>query len=111
MTTDTKLTVDDISRALADERHLGWGYTCTRDLGAEYGRQSDQDQLDRNVVAVANELGLDYDTFFHWTNSKYGRWLADAVIGRNESVTEGTVRGCLNREAVAAAMDFDGTAD
>lgn len=95
------LTVADLHATLEDERHLGWGYACTRDLG-----ESVVARLDRNVVHVANELGLDYERLFHWANSKYGRWLTDGLWGRAERPTRETVRVYLNGDAVAKAMEF-----
>jgi hypothetical protein len=95
------ISTDTIERALADGRHLGFGYACTRDIESESKRQ----RLDRATVAVANELGLDDETFFHWANSKYGRWLADAVLGRDEPPTKATVRQYLNPPAVEQALD------
>lgn len=95
------ITTESIEQALADERHLGWGYACTRDIESE----SKRDRLDRATVAVANELGLDAETFFHWTNSKYGRWLTDAVLGRGEPPTKATVRQLLNPSAIEQATE------
>lgn len=101
------ITTENIGQALADERHLGFGYACTRDISSA----SKKAQLDNAVAGVANELGLDAETFFHWTNSKLGRWLADGVLGRGEPPTKETVRKYLNPEAVAEALDFEGTAE
>lgn len=94
------LTKDDVEACLADDRHLGVGYATSRDLSP-----SKADRLDRCVVAVANELGLDRESLFHWTNSKYGRWLTDAVLGNDAPINAETVRRLLNAEAVEVAQD------
>jgi hypothetical protein len=93
------LTVADLRRTLEDERHHGAGFTdCDVLDKRRYA------QVERKVVEVANELGLSYDLLFHWSNSKYGRWLADAVYGRGEDV-DTAVRGHLNREAMVWATE------
>ncbi len=94
------LTVQDLHETLADERHLGFGYACCRDLP-----EATADRLDRAIVAVANEMELDRETLFHWSNSKYGRWLYDAVYGREEPPTQKTVRGLLNEAAIRRATE------
>lgn len=91
----------DLQMALEDDRHLGFGYATADVIGSASRRRS----LDRAVVAVANEVGLDSETLFHWTNSKWGRWLVDGVHGRNEPPTRATVRAYLNPSAVAEALD------
>jgi hypothetical protein len=93
------LTVDDLHATLADERHLGFGYACCDVLPP-----GKRERLDRAIVAVANQLELDRETLFHWSNSKHGRWLADAAYGRDEPATRATVRTLLNPEAVAASL-------
>ena len=93
------LTTSDLEAALGDERHLGFGYAISRDLG-----ESRRKRLDRAVVRVANDLDLDAETLFHWANSKWGR-LVDGVYGRNESPSSETVRNYLNEKAVAEALD------
>lgn len=98
--TTTKLTVEDLHATLLDDRHLGFGYSYCEHLSP-----GTRERVDRAVVAVANELGLDRETLFHWSNSKYGRWLYDAVYGRSEPPTRTTVRELLNPEAVAAATE------
>jgi hypothetical protein len=95
------LSTEDLQRTLSDERHLGWGYACCGDIESE----STKERLDRAVVAVANDLGLDYEVLFHWSNSKYGRWLADGIIGCGESATRATVRRYLNPDAITAATE------
>ena len=95
------LTVDDLHRTLEDDRHLGWGYAEV----AEYVHGRRREQLDRAIVAVANEQGLDYEILFHWSNSKHGRWLSDAVHGCNAPPTRATVRGLLNPSTIAASLD------
>lgn len=95
------LSVEDLHRTLEDERHLGFGYACCDVVtGSRAGR------LDSAIVYVANELGLSYEDLFHWSNSKYGRWLADGVYGRDESPTRATVRHYLNPEAVRVSQEF-----
>lgn len=97
--TMTKLTVEDLRKALyEDDRHLGWGYG-----ESSYLPEGKRNRLDRAVVAVANELGLDYESLFHWSNSKYGRHLCDTAI--YESPTRETVRGYLNRKAIDTIFD------
>lgn len=93
-----RLTVRDLNRTLADPRHLGFGYASTTTYGLTGARR---DRLDRAVVAVANELGLDYEALFAWSNSKFGRWLADDVYGCGAPPTRTTVRKLLNRRAIA----------
>lgn len=87
-----KLTTDDLDAALNDEDHLGWGYSGA----SSYLSDSKRERLDRAVVAVANELGLSKRELFHWTNSKYGRWLTDTV----ESPSKASVREYLNADAM-----------
>lgn len=89
------LTTDDLDACLADDDHLGWGYAIASDLS-----NSKRERLDRAVVAVANELGLSKRDLFHWTNSKYGRWLVDGIYGRDESPSKASVRHYLNPEAM-----------
>jgi hypothetical protein len=81
------LTVQDLEATLEDERHLGYGYACSRDLSP-----SKATRLDRAVIAVANELDLDQEDLFEWSNSKHGRWLTDRIYGRNASISRATVR-------------------
>lgn len=95
------LTVTDLRQTLADERHLGFGYACCSDLP-----ETTRERLDRAVVAVANELHLSPEDLFHWSNSKYGRWLYDAVQGNDKPPTRATVRDLLNPEAVRLAEAF-----
>lgn len=83
------LTVEDLHRTLEDERHLGYGYAT---VGLIIESESRRNRLDRAIVAVANELELSYEQLFDWSNSKYGRWLADGVYGRDESPSRATVR-------------------
>jgi hypothetical protein len=80
------LTTTSLQNVLADERHLGFGYATSDVLPP-----SRRERLDRAVVAVANDLGLDEETLFHWTNSKYGRWLVDLVYGNDAPPTQATV--------------------
>lgn len=97
------LRVEDLERALADERHLGWGYA-----GRGYLAKATADRLDRAVVTAANELGLDYETLFHWTNSKNGRWLADAACDQNRPTSaeiRDLARTYLNPATIASALD------
>jgi hypothetical protein len=89
------LTTADLEATLDDGRHLGFGYACSRDLAART-----RARLDRAVVAVANELGLDAEQLFQWANSKGGRWLTDAVAGRDEAATRATVRKYLSADFV-----------
>jgi hypothetical protein len=91
------LTIQDLHETLADERHLGWGYAGRDRLAA-----SKRDRLDRAVVAVANELGLDTETLFHWSNSKNGRWLIDEAT--DSAPTRDLVRKHLNPDAVASSL-------
>lgn len=89
------LTVTDLHNTLLDERHLGWGYACTDVLS-----DSIRSRLDRAIVGVANEEGLTYEELFTWSNSKEGRWLADAVYGRDANPSRATVRLRLSRKIV-----------
>lgn len=95
------LTTADLDAALADDRHLGHGY-ATRDY---IESQSKRERLDRAVVAVANDADFSAEELFHWTNSKWGRWLIDGVYGRNESPTQATVRRYLNAETLVEATE------
>lgn len=87
-----RLTVNDLVAALAREDHHGWGYSTRRYLDDKRQRE-----LDAAVVEVANELMINYDALFEWSDSKWGRWLVDAVHGRDEPATVETVRGCLSK--------------
>jgi len=89
------LTVADLHATLADERHLGWGYACTSDLP-----QGKRDALDRAIVGVANEEGLTAEELFDWSNSKWGRWLTDDLMGRNGRPTRANVRRYLTRAII-----------
>lgn len=89
------LTTTDLHDALDDERHNGWGYACSRWIE----RDAQRNLLDRNVVAVANELGLSREGLFQWADSKYGRHLCDDVNGR--APTRARVRVYLNAAAIA----------
>jgi hypothetical protein len=89
------LTVDDLRATLEDERHQGWGYACCDAL--PYGTRG---RLDRAVVEVANELGLTADDLLAWSNSKYGRWLYDAVYGTGREPNRETVRELLSLKAL-----------
>jgi hypothetical protein len=66
------LTVADLERALADDRHLGYGFAERRNLTAARSQQ-----MGRAIIREANALGLDYEALFHWTNSKHARWACD----------------------------------
>jgi hypothetical protein len=89
----TRLTVADLHATLADERHLGWGYACTSDITSTYKRAA----LDRAIVGVANEEGLTAEELFQWSNSKWGRWLTDDIIGRDGQPSRATVRRYITR--------------
>ena len=91
--TTTKLTVEDLTRAMTDERHAGWGYAT-----AFWLSESRLTRLNANVVYVANELGLGYEDLFEWANSKLGRWLVDEAT---DSTSRATVRRYLNAENMA----------
>ncbi len=94
------LTTTDLHETLADERHGGWGYACCSDLP-----RSKREPLDRAIIGVANEMNLDRERLFHWSNSKYGRWLYDAVYGNDKPPTRATVRELLNPEAMRLATE------
>lgn len=94
--TSTPLTQDDLDAALADERHLGFGYAGRQHLDADT-----RAQLDKGVLEVANMLVLTREDLFHWTNSKYGRWLCDHASDGNTSL--GRVSDYLNPDTIAEA--------
>lgn len=99
------LTVEDLLNTVADDRHLGWGFACVTGYGLndeEFGRTM------RNVVAVANELGLDYEDLFMWSNSKNGRWLSDQMDRRAPS--KRLVRMFLNPDAILRLKKEEGLA-
>jgi hypothetical protein len=96
-----KLTIEDLHQTLCDDRHLGYGYACCTDIESTSKRL----RLDKSIVAVANELGLDYETLFHWSNSKNGRYLADGILGCNESPSRENVRHYLNPTAVELSLE------
>jgi hypothetical protein len=83
MATTTKLTADDLDRALADERHWGFGYS-----EREYLSQTRRAQMDRAVLRRANTLGWDYEDLFAWTNNKAGRWSCDEATDKGRSATD-----------------------
>ena len=95
------LTVADLDATLADERHLGWGYASAGHFG-----DSKRARLDRAVVAVANELGLDYEGLFMWSNSKLARWCADEMHGRSPS--REAVRHYLNPTVIRDLVVAEG---
>lgn len=90
------LTIADLDASLARDDHLGWGYATARSLDVVR-----RELLDRAIVDVANELGLDADGLFLWANSKNGRWLVDAVYGRDALPDADTVRDFLNEDEMA----------
>lgn len=81
----TRLTAGDLSRALEDERHLGFGYRSGRSSATE-SRVSDADAI---VLRIANEKGWTYEQLFAWANSRPGRWTADVLY---DGGTEADVR-------------------
>ena len=96
------LVLDDLDAALEDGRHNGWGYLTSRHL-----RVRQAAALDIAVIDVANELGLNYEDLFSWTNSKNGRWLVDGI----ESDTKPTaklVREYLNEETMQRLREEEG---
>ena len=87
-------TKEDVYEALNDDRHGGWGLAT-----AAYSlSDSIRERLYAAVAAVANELGLDEEDFFLWTNSKSARWLVDSIPP--SPPTRATVRKYLNVEAI-----------
>lgn len=100
MTSKTRLHLEDLTRTLGDERHLGFGYATADDLS-----NSKRERLDRCIVSVANELALDYEDLFHWANSKNARWLVDEASSAS-TINQKFVRKYLNPATVAAAKDF-----
>jgi hypothetical protein len=90
------LKVGDLAAVLDREDHHGWGYATRRYLDAKLQRE-----LDAAVIEVANALMISCDDLFEWADSKWGRWLVDAVQGRDEPATVETVRGCLNKVTLA----------
>lgn len=97
-TTTTKLTLTDLRNATNDDRHNGFGYAESR-----YLSDSRRERLDRAVVAVANELGLTYETLFLWADSKYGRHLCD--MASHENPTRKLVRLYLSQTAMQTLYD------
>jgi hypothetical protein len=95
------LTAADVAATLDNPEHLGFGYARTRADGLP---EATVTALDAAVAAVANELGLTAGQLFHWSNSKHGRWLTDAVWGRGEPATPATVREYLTARTVAQAQ-------
>ncbi len=100
MTSKTRLHLEDLTRTLDDERHLGFGYATADDLTSDQ-----RDRLDRSIISVANELALDYDDLFHWANSKNARWLCDEASGA-KAINQTLVRRYLNDATVASAKEF-----
>ena len=74
-----RLTTGDLDRMERDERWLGFGYIGERARARREGR--DITAADTRAVECANEVGMDYDAFFEWANSKDGRWYADCMFG------------------------------
>ena len=95
------LTVADLHATLNDGRHLGFGYAEV-DI---YVEGKTREQLDATIVEVANELGMSREDLFHWSNSKYGRWMGDAVYGRNAPPNRETVESLLSPEAIRFSQD------
>lgn len=96
METKTRLTLADLERALEDDRHNGWGYATSR---SGWLSPTAMARLDCRVIDTANQLGLDYEELFQWTDSKYGRHLVD-TIGGVRDVTFAAVRPYLNENAM-----------
>lgn len=96
ITPNGTLTVADLERTLTDDRHLGWGYAGIRNLDTATVTRTHE-----AVIAVANELGLDYERLFIWSNSKQGRWLADHGT---QASSLATVREYLNAAAIATLL-------
>lgn len=95
------VTVEALHATLEDERHGGWGYQCVADVVTGVRRE----RLDKAIVSVANELRLNDELLFHWSNSKNGRWLADAVYGCSESPSRETVRKLMGPRAMRRATE------
>lgn len=85
----------DIDKALKDPEHHGFGYKEVRD--------DNRAKLDPWVVSIANEIGLNYNEFFQWLDSKPARHLADEVSFRG--VSEKLVRKYLNRVMVDKVLE------
>jgi len=90
------LTAQDVEDALADPRHNGYGFAERSILSA-----TTQVRLTRIVAEIANDLGWDREMLFQWTDSKYGRWLADSFRGPrlDKAAARETVRKYVNAEA------------
>jgi hypothetical protein len=88
------LTEGDLYRTLEDDRHLGWGYACLDVLSI-----SRRARTDAAIVKVANQLELDYEDLFLWSNSKHGRWLADMIHGCDSAVVR-SVKQQLSAEVI-----------
>jgi hypothetical protein len=89
------LTLADLDRALEDERHMGYGYAIASDLTPHK-----RERLNRAVIAVANQLGMNYQQLFEWTNSKYGRHLAGYVEHNELPASQESVRQYLHLNAL-----------
>lgn len=97
----TALTRKDIDIMTQDERWLGYGYLQGREImltSTDSEAPADPQRVanvERQILAVVNKRGWDYEQMFEWANSKNGRWFADSVYGCDESVEYAVRQGLL----------------
>lgn len=100
MNPTSTITRHDVADCLTDDRHLGFGLAESHLLTSRK-----RDQLFTAIAAVAVELGITKEELFHWTNSKWGRWLIDGVYGCDEPINRATVRRCMDAQKVAEVQE------
>jgi hypothetical protein len=87
-----KLTIKSIEAGYEQKAYGNAGYLS----GRKFFTRSQRSIADRMVLAIANAEGWTEADLFAWTNSKLGRWFADAVTdsGRkwNETASLITIR-------------------
>lgn len=103
LTKSTRLTAADVEAALADDRHLGYGFHERALLPA-----ASQVRLTRVVAEIATEAGWAYEDLFHWTNSKFGRHLISDVMGPrlNGEALRHVVRNYINEATRQQSQEF-----
>ena len=81
------LTTADLLAGYTRDEWAGHGYLGERQSALDTSdpdcppRAAQVEAADGWIVAEANRRGWTADQLFYWTNSKHGRWFADAAFG------------------------------
>lgn len=74
------LTDSDLTRALNDERHGGYGFRSALAEGALAHDAAVYVACRALVIQFANERGWTPEQLFTWADSKLGRWFGEAYF-------------------------------